>query len=198
MFTYKTSSYKTSIYQTSSYRMSRLQNVQVTKRPFYETSRLQNVQDTKCPVFLKFKNLFKKTFLTKQHGILTTLPTLPPPLPTQPICAEITTDANSTLQHWDHSYTASFDTVDFERRQMKQCWGQFQQSAFFRLNYFNGSGGGSVGSVVRIPCCGQYSVRAGRTICPQQYRQALPSSMESIMEGLIQYFNLLTTFETHF
>jgi hypothetical protein len=67
---YKTSSYKTSIYQMSSYRMSRLQKVQVTKRPFYKTSRLHNVQDTKRPVFLKFKNLFKKTFFTKYAKLL--------------------------------------------------------------------------------------------------------------------------------
>jgi hypothetical protein len=66
---YKTPSYKTSIYQTSIYRMSRLQNVQVTKRPFYKRSRLQNVQDTKCPFFVNLKNLFKKTFFTK--GIAT-------------------------------------------------------------------------------------------------------------------------------
>jgi hypothetical protein len=38
------SSYKTSIYQTSSYKMSRLQNVLITKRPYYQTSRLPNIQ----------------------------------------------------------------------------------------------------------------------------------------------------------
>jgi hypothetical protein len=59
---YKTSSYKTSIYQTSSYRMSRLQNVQVTKRPFYKTSRLQNVQDTKRPVFVNLRSCLNKPF----------------------------------------------------------------------------------------------------------------------------------------
>jgi hypothetical protein len=41
---YKMSSYKTSIYQTSSYKTSRLQNVLITKRPYYQTSRLPNVQ----------------------------------------------------------------------------------------------------------------------------------------------------------
>jgi hypothetical protein len=42
--TYKMSSYKTSIYQTSSYKTSRLQNVLITKRPYYQMSRLPNVQ----------------------------------------------------------------------------------------------------------------------------------------------------------
>ncbi len=37
-------SYKTSIYQTSSYKTSILQNVLITKRPYYQTSRLPNVQ----------------------------------------------------------------------------------------------------------------------------------------------------------
>jgi hypothetical protein len=41
---YKMSSYKTSMYQTFSYKTSRLQNVLITKRPFYQTSRLPNVQ----------------------------------------------------------------------------------------------------------------------------------------------------------
>jgi hypothetical protein len=57
--------HKTSIYKTSSYRMSRLQNVQVTKRPFYKTSRLQNVQDTKRPVFVNLKTCIKKPFFSK-------------------------------------------------------------------------------------------------------------------------------------
>jgi hypothetical protein len=35
-----------SIYQTSSYKTSRLQNVLITKRPYYQTSRLPNVQLT--------------------------------------------------------------------------------------------------------------------------------------------------------
>jgi hypothetical protein len=38
------SSNKMSIYQTSSYKTSRLQNVLITKRPYYQTSRLPNVQ----------------------------------------------------------------------------------------------------------------------------------------------------------
>jgi hypothetical protein len=42
--------------------MSRLQNVQVTKRPFYKRSRLQNVQDTKRPVFVNLKTCLKKPF----------------------------------------------------------------------------------------------------------------------------------------
>ncbi len=54
---YKTSSNKTSIYQTSNSRMSRLQNVQVTKRPFYKTSRTQ-----KRPVFEHLKACLKKPF----------------------------------------------------------------------------------------------------------------------------------------
>ncbi len=33
-----------SIYQTSSYKTSRLQNVLISKRPYYQTSRLLNVQ----------------------------------------------------------------------------------------------------------------------------------------------------------
>ena len=41
---YKMSSYKTSIYQTFSYKTSRLQNILITKRPYYQTSRLPNVQ----------------------------------------------------------------------------------------------------------------------------------------------------------
>ncbi len=41
---YKMSSNKMSIYQTSSYKTSRLQNVLITKRPYYQTSRLPNVQ----------------------------------------------------------------------------------------------------------------------------------------------------------
>jgi hypothetical protein len=43
---YKMSSYKTSIFQTSSYKTSRLQNVLITKRPYYQTSKLPNVQLT--------------------------------------------------------------------------------------------------------------------------------------------------------
>ncbi len=67
---YKTSSYKTSIYQMSGYRMSRLQNVQVSKRPNFQTSILQNIQIAKHPghktsSFFKFKNLFRKTFFAK-------------------------------------------------------------------------------------------------------------------------------------
>jgi hypothetical protein len=61
---YKMSSYKTSFYQTFSYRMSRLQNVQVIKRPIYKTSRLQNVQGTKRPVFVNYKT-YLKIFLHK-------------------------------------------------------------------------------------------------------------------------------------
>jgi hypothetical protein len=68
---YITSSYKTSVSQTSSYRMSRLQNVQVTKRPFYKTSRLQNVLDTKRPVFVNFKTCLKKTFSQKSQKLHT-------------------------------------------------------------------------------------------------------------------------------
>ncbi len=68
---YRKFSYKTSIYQTSSYIMSRLQNAQVTKRPFYKTSRLQNVRDTKRPVFVNLRTCLKKPFSDNTYIILT-------------------------------------------------------------------------------------------------------------------------------
>ncbi len=49
---YKTSSYKTSIYPTSSYRMSRIQNVQDTKRPVTDTTSPVRNQ-WKCPVYFR-------------------------------------------------------------------------------------------------------------------------------------------------
>jgi hypothetical protein len=49
-------------HKTFSYRISRLQNVQVTKRPIYKTSRLQHVQETKRPVFVNLKTCLKKPY----------------------------------------------------------------------------------------------------------------------------------------